>query len=195
MEQRMERQGTTRRKALLAGVKVAALVEEGFEEEELVGPRNLLEASGAHVDIVSPRRDKVRSWTRGNWGAQFAVDVPLNSADPAGYHALLLPGGVRNPDRLRRNEQAWRFVRAFFESGKPVAAICHAPWTLIDAGVIDGRRMTSYESLQTDLRNAGAEWVDREVVVDRGLVTSRGPRDIPAFTRAFVEEIAYSGAA
>jgi len=176
-------------KGQLEGSRIAAVVEEGFEKIELVEPMRTLVEAGAVVDIISPRDDKVRSWSRGNWSEEFKVDVPLAEADPQIYDALLLPGGVRNPDRLRRNEDAWRFVRAFFTAGKPVGAICHAPWTLIDAGVIDGRRMTSYASLQTDLKNAGAVWVDEEVVVDRGLITSRGPHDIPAFSQAMISEI------
>jgi protease I len=176
----------------LEGTRVAAVVEEGFEQSELVEPKRALEEEGAVVDIVSPRKDTVRSWARGDWAEEFKVDVPLPLADPERYDALLLPGGVRNPDRLRRNEDAWRFVRAFFTAHKTVAAICHAPWTLIDAGVIDGRTLTSYPSLQTDLKNAGAAWVDQEVVIDRGLVTSRSPRDLPAFNRAVIEEISRS---
>jgi protease I len=171
----------------LDGMRTAVLVEEGFEEIELTGPVKALTEAGGAADIVSPRKAGVRSWHNGNWGREFPVDVPLSEADPERYDGLLLPGGVRNPDKLRRNEEVWRFVRAFFAAGKPVAAICHAPWTLIDAGVIDGRRMTSYPSIQTDLRNAGADWVDEEVVVDRGLVTSRSPKDIPAFNRAIIE--------
>lgn len=175
--------------AQLEGIRVAALVEEGFEQVELVKPSEALRAAGAQLQIVSPREGKVRGWTRGDWGDEFTVDVPLNSADPTVYHALLLPGGVRNPDRLRRNPDAWRFIQAFFAARKPVAAICHAPWVLIDAGAIEGRRLTSYASLQMDLKNAGAEWVDQEVVVDRGLLTSRGPQDIPAFIQALIVEI------
>lgn len=176
----------------LEGVRVAVVVEEGFELIELVEPKRALEEAGAVVEVISPHKDAVRSWTRGDWGEEFKVNLPLSFADPDRYDALLLPGGVRNPDRLRRNEDVWRFVRAFFAANKTVAAICHAPWTLIDAGVIDGRRLTSYPSLQTDLKNAGAAWVDEEVVVDRGLVTSRSPRDIPAFNKAMIDEISRS---
>jgi protease I len=178
----------------LEGARVAAVVEEGFERIELVEPKRALEEAGAVVDVISPHKDVVRSWTRGDWAEEFRVGVPLSLADPDRYDALLLPGGVRNPDRLRRNEDAWRFVRAFFAAGKTVAAICHAPWVLIDAGVIDGRRLTSYPSLQTDLKNAGAAWVDEEVVVHRGLVTSRSPRDLPAFNKAMIDEISRSRA-
>jgi deglycase len=176
----------------LEGLRVAALMEDGFEEVELVGPAKMLRDAGVQVDIVSPKEGTVRSWTRGDWGDEFAVDVSLKEADAGAYDGLLMPGGVRNPDHLRRNPDAWRFVQAFFAAHKPVAAICHAPWTLIDAGVIDGRRITSYHTLQTDLKNAGADWVDRQVVVDRGLITSRAPKDIPAFARAFITELARS---
>jgi protease I len=173
----------------LAGIRVAALVEEGFERVELIEPKRALEAAGAKVDVVSPREGKVRSWDHGDWGEELTVDVTLASADPNLYDALLLPGGVRNPDRLRRNPDAWRFVKSFFATRKPVAAICHAPWLLIDSGVIDGHRLTSYPSIQMDLKNAGANWVDQEVVIDRGLITSRSPRDLPAFSRALIAEI------
>ncbi|MCE5253405.1 MAG: type 1 glutamine amidotransferase [Actinomycetia bacterium] len=174
----------------LEGARIAAVVEEGFEEIELVEPMKALIEAGATVDVVSPSARTVRSWSHGDWGKDFQVDVPLFAADPHRYDGLLLPGGVRNPDRLRRNEDAWRFVQAFVAERKPVAAICHAPWTLIDAGVIDGRTMTSYPSLQMDLKNAGAVWVDEEVVVDRGVITSRNPKDLPAFNRALIAEIA-----
>jgi len=170
--------------------RVAILVANGFEQEELTRPREALEAAGAVTELVSPEDGKVKGWEHTDWGDEFDVDVSLDDADPEAYDALLLPGGVMNPDRLRRNEGALAFVRAFFQAGKPVAAICHAPWTLIDAGVVEGREMTSYPSLRTDLRNAGATWVDREVVVDQGLVTSREPADIPAFIGKMIEEFA-----
>jgi protease I len=173
----------------LDGIRVAALVEQGFEQVELVTPMKALLAAGAEVDVVSPREGRVRAWNHTDWGDELDVDVQLGSADPNAYDALLLPGGVMNPDKMRRNPDAWRFVMAFFATRKPVAAICHAPWLLIDSGVIDGHRLTSYPSLQSDLRNAGANWVDQEVVVDRTLITSRSPKDIPAFTRAFIAEI------
>lgn len=173
----------------IVGIRVAALVEQGFEQVELVEPAKALEAAGAQIDVVSPRDEKVRAWSHGEWGSEFPVDAPLTQADPDLYDALLLPGGVMSPDKLRRNPDAWQFVKAFFAASKPVAAICHGPWLLIDAGVLDGRRVTSYESLQSDLANAGADWVDQEVVVDRDLVTSRSPRDLPAFNRAFIAEI------
>ncbi len=174
----------------LNGKRVAILVEKGFEQEELTRPRQALEDAGAQTAIVSPQQGTVRAWDHTDWGDELPVDVPLEQARPEDYDALLLPGGVMNPDHLRRNTKAQQFVRAFFEAGKPVAAICHAPWTLIDAGVIEGRTVTSYPSLQMDLKNAGANWVDQEVVVDNGLVTSRKPDDIPAFNRKMIEEIA-----
>jgi protease I len=174
----------------LAGKKVAILVANGFEQDELVSPRKALEAAGAETKVVSPEESKVKAWNRTDWGTEIAVDVPLDSADPNDYDALLLPGGVMNPDHLRRNPAALAFVRAFFKTGRPVGAICHGPWTLIDAGVVQGREMTSYESIQTDLKNAGANWKDQEVVVDNGLVTSRKPGDLPAFNRRLIEEVA-----
>jgi protease I len=174
----------------LSGKKVAILVANGFEQVELTEPKRALEEAGATASIVSPESGKVKGWKMTNWGDELPVDVPLNEAQADDYDALLLPGGVMNPDKLRRNEWALQFVRAFFESGKPVAAICHGPWTLIDAGVVEDRTMTSYPSIQTDLKNAGVNWVDQEVVVDNGLVTSRSPDDLPAFNRKMIEEIA-----
>ena len=174
----------------LDGKRVAILVADGFEQSELVKPKEALERAGAATHIVSPAKGQVKGWQHTEWGDQFPVDVPLAGADPNKYDALLLPGGVMNPDKLRRDEQALAFVRHFFDEGKPVAAICHGPWTLIDAGVASGRTMTSYHTIQTDLKNAGAAWVDQEVVVDNGLVTSRKPDDIPAFNAKMVEEFA-----
>ena len=173
----------------LNGKRVAILVADGFEQEELTGPQEALKSAGAETDIVSPADGKVKGWAATKWGKKFKVDVPLAEAQPEHYDALLLPGGVMNPDKLRRDEVALAFVKAFFDMGKPVGAICHGPWTLIDAGVARGRKMTSYESIQTDLRNAGVEWVDEEVVVDNGLVTSRKPADLPSFNQKLVEEI------
>jgi protease I len=175
--------------AELSGKKVAMLVANGFEQVELTEPKRALEEAGATASIVSPESGKVKGWKTTNWGDEFKIDVPLENAKADDFDALVLPGGVMNPDKLRRNEWALQFVRAFFESGKPVAAICHGPWTLIDAGVVEGRNLTSYASIQTDLKNAGANWVDKEVVVDNGLVTSRCPDDLPAFNRKMIEEI------
>lgn len=174
----------------LHGKRIAILVADGFKQVELTEPKKALEQAGARAEIVSPAKGKVKGWLQAEWGDEFPVDVPLDRADATQYDALVLPGGVMSPDKLRRNEKALQFVRAFFEAGKPVAAICHGPWTLIDAGVVRGRRVTSYESIQSDLKNAGAQWVDQEVVVDNGLVTSRKPDDLPAFNRKMIEEFA-----
>lgn len=173
----------------LNGKKVAILVEDGFEQVELTSPKQALEDAGAKTHIISPKKGKVKGWEHTKWGDEFPVDVAIEQANANDYDALLLPGGVMNPDKLRTNPQAVQFVRSFFDQGKPVAAICHGPWTLIEAGVVKGRKVTSYPSIQTDLKNAGANWVDQEVVVDQGLVTSRNPDDLPAFNRKLVEEI------
>jgi len=174
----------------LTGKKVAILVEDGFEQVELTSPKEALEAHGAQTQIVSPKTGKVKGWEHTKWGQEFPVDVGIEQANANDYDALLLPGGVMNPDKLRTNKKAVQFVRSFFDQGKPVAAICHGPWMLAEAGVVNGRKVTSYPSIQTDLKNAGANWVDQEVVVDQGLVTSRKPDDLPAFNRKMVEEIA-----
>jgi protease I len=174
----------------LAGKTVAILVADGFEQVEMTEPRRALDEAGAETEIVSPVKGRVKGWKHVEWGDTFAVDVPLDEAEASDYDALLLPGGVMNPDKLRIDEAALRFVKAFFAAGKPVAAICHAPWTLIDAEQVEGRTVTSWPSLRTDLKNAGAKWVDEEVVVDNGLVTSRKPDDIPAFNRKMIEEFA-----
>ena len=174
----------------LNGKKVAILVADGFEQVELTSPKEALEKAGATVHIVSPVDGKVRGFNHFDEGDRFEVDVPVDSASADDYHALVLPGGVHNPDTLRQNDRATSFVRAFFAQHKPVAAICHGPWTLIDAGVVSGRKLTSYPSIATDLRNAGAEWVDEEVVCDEALVTSRTPDDLEAFNEKLCEEIA-----
>jgi protease I len=174
----------------LDGRRVAILVTDGFEQAELAEPRKALDAAGARTQIVSPKSGEVEGWKHYDAGDKFKVDVPLAEANPADYDALLLPGGVANPDQLRMNEQAVAFVRAFVEAGKPVAAICHGPWTLIEAGAVRGRKLTSWPSLKTDLANAGAQWVDEECFVDHGLVTSRKPDDIPAFNQKMIEEFA-----
>jgi protease I len=167
----------------LEGVKVAILVTDGFEQIELIEPRQALDEAGAETQVVSPRGERVRGWNFTDWGDEVAVDVPLDRARPQDFDALLLPGGVMNPDNLRMQPEAVDFVRAFFDAGKPVAVICHGPWTVIEAGAACGRRIASWPSLKTDLRNAGAEWMDQEVVVDANLVSSRKPADIPAFNR------------
>jgi len=174
----------------LKGKRIAILAENGFEQAELTEPKKALEEAGAQVDVVSPAEGKIKGWNKTDWGDEVPVDVPLTGASANDYNALVLPGGVMNPDKLRVNETALRFVRGFFEAGKPVAAICHGPWTLINAGVARGRKMTSFASIRVDLENAGVEWVDQEVVVDHGLVTSRKPDDLPAFNRKMIEEFA-----
>jgi protease I len=174
----------------LRNKRVAVLVDNGFEQSELTEPKKALEQAGATADVISPQAGKVKGWQRANWGDEIPVDRKLDEAQAEDYDALLLPGGVMNPDRLRANASAVRFVKHFVDSGKPIAAICHGPWPLIEAGGVRGRKMTSWPSLQNDLRNAGAEWVDEEVVVDNGLVTSRKPDDIPAFNRKMIEEFA-----
>ncbi|HOB76092.1 MAG TPA: type 1 glutamine amidotransferase domain-containing protein [Phycisphaerae bacterium] len=171
----------------LSGVKIGILVADGFEQVEMTEPRNALETAGAGTDLISPNKDKVRGWNFTDWGDEFKVDVSLDEALPADYDALVLPGGSLNPDKLRRDPRAVQFVREFFDTGKPVAAICHGPWTLAEAGVLRGRRVTSHEAIQTDLKNAGAQWVDEAVVVDDGLVTSRKPDDLPAFNQKMIE--------
>lgn len=176
--------------AQLDGMRVAILVAEGFEQVELLEPRKALEESGAETFIVSPAKGEVQGWKHFDKGEKVKVDVPLDEADASTFDALMLPGGVANPDQLRTQPRALQFVHEFFEAGKPVAVICHGPWTLIEAGVVRGRTITSWPSLKTDLRNAGANWVDQEVVVDKGLVSSRKPQDIPAFIRKMIEEFA-----
>ncbi len=170
----------------LAGKRIAILVADGFEQVELLKPREALDQAGAMTKVVSPAGKKVKGWNHTEWGEEVEVDVELKSADPTEFDALQLPGGVMNPDHLRMNPEAVKFVKHFFDAGKPVAAICHAPWSLIEAGVVRGRQVTSWPSLKTDLRNAGAEWVDKEVVRDQNLVTSRKPDDIPAFNREMI---------
>ena len=165
----------------LKGLKVAILVSDGFEQVELTEPRTALDEAGANTQIVSPKNGHVRAWKFNDWGTELPVDVKLDDAEPKHFDALLLPGGVINPDTLRIEPKAVAFVKAFFDAGKPVAAICHGPWTVIEAGAARGRRITSWPSLKTDLKNAGADWIDQPVVVDKGLVTSRRPEDIPAF--------------
>lgn len=172
----------------LTGKRVAILVENGFEQVEMTGPRKALEDAGAEVDLVSPQKKKVRAFQHDDPGDSFEVDINLDDANPDNYDALHLPGGVANPDKLRMNPKAVQFVRRFFEEQKPVAVICHGPWTLIEAGVVKGRKITSWPSLKTDLRNAGANWVDQQVVTDNGLVSSRKPDDLPAFNRKMIEE-------
>ena len=174
----------------LTGKRVAIVVANGFEQVEMTSPREALDEAGAETYLISIEESRVKGWKHTDWGDTFEVDVPIEEAAPDDFDALLLPGGVMSPDKLRQDERVLEFVRAFFEEGKPVAAICHGPWTLIDAEVAEGRRMTSYPSIRKDLENAGAEWTDQEVVVDNGLVTSRKPEDLPAFNAKMLEEIA-----
>ncbi len=174
----------------LNGKTVAILVSEGFEEEELTRPRQALVDEQAQTVIVSPTNGQVKAWDHTDWGETFAVDVLVIHAKPEDYDALVLPGGVMNPDNMRRHPHVQQFIRAFFDANKPVAAICHAPWLLIDAGVARGRSLTSYHSIQTDMKNAGANWSDEAAVVDGNLLTSRNPRDIPAFNRHLIDMIA-----
>jgi protease I len=174
----------------LKGKRIAALVDEGFERVELTEPKEALEGEGATVDIVSPQERNVKAWEFTDWGDEFRVDVRLEKARADDYDGLLLPGGVMNPDRLRINRQAVEFVREFVTAGKPIAAICHGPWTLIEAGAVNGREVTSWPSLRTDLKNAGAVWLDEQVVIDNNLVTSRKPEDIPQFSHAAIQAYA-----
>jgi protease I len=176
----------------LEGRRVAILVTNGFEQVEMTEPRKALEEAGAQTDLISPERQEVQGMNHDEKGAKFKVEVTLDAASPSNYDALLLPGGVANPDRLRTVPAAIKFAQAFFTAGKPVAAICHGPWLLVEAGVIQRRTLTSWPSLRTDIKNAGGEWVDREVVSENGLVTSRKPDDIPAFNREFIKMLAES---
>lgn len=172
---------------------VAILATNGFEESELIEPKKALEKADADVHIVSLNREDIRGWTDGNWSKEtIKVDKTIDEVTQDEYHALVLPGGLINPDVLRRNEHAVNFVKSFFEKRKPVAAICHGPWLLAEADVLRGRKITSFNSIKTDMKNAGAYWVDEEVVVDEGLVTSRSPKDLPAFCDKLVEEV-YEG--
>jgi protease I len=167
----------------LKGVKVAILATDGFEQSELLEPRRALDEAGARTEVVSLKTGNIKGWNHKEWGESVTVDQTVDSIDAKNYDALLLPGGVMNPDNLRMDAKAVAFVKGFFDAKKPVAAICHGPWTLIEAGAVKGRTLTSWPSLKTDIRNAGGNWIDREVVVDGNLVTSRNPKDIPAFNR------------
>lgn len=171
------------------GKKVAILTENGFEEVELTSPMNALEEAGAIVHIISPQKEKVKAWDHDHWSIELPVDVNLSDAKPEDYDMLVLPGGVLNPDKTRTNKDCVAFAQYFLEQGKPLAAICHGPQLLIETGMLDGRTMTSYPSIKTDLKNAGVNWVDKEVVVDNGLVTSRSPEDLEAFNKKMIEEL------
>jgi len=171
----------------LLHASVAILATDGFEQAELEQPMEALARAGAEVSVVSPKSGRIQGMQHAEKGNDVPVDIPLSQADARDFDALLLPGGLMNPDELRSNPAAVKFVRAFGEAGKPIAAICHGPWVLIEAGLVRGRRLTSWPAIQTDVRNAGGEWVDEEVVVDRGIVTSRKPADIPAFNQKMIE--------
>ena len=171
---------------LLQDVKIAILITDGFEQSEMTEPKKALESAGAKTVIVSIAQGKVTGWKSKTWGDEFPVDQDLNQANAEEFDALLLPGGVMSPDKLRMNEQAVNFVKSFVKAGKPIAAICHGPWTLINAEAVKGKTLTSYSSIKIDLINAGAHWVDQEVVQDGMLITSRKPEDIPAFNQALI---------
>jgi protease I len=177
----------------LSGKRVAILATDGFEQDELFSPLEALRNAHADVKVISPTEDKnknIKGWSHTDWGKTVKVDLPLREAKVENFDALVLPGGVINPDHLRREPEAVQFVKTFFESGKPIAAICHGPQMLIEADVVRGHKLTSFASIKTDLKNAGAEWVDEEVVVDQGIVTSRSPDDLPAFNAKMIEEFA-----
>lgn len=173
----------------LKGKRVAILATDGFEQSELFSPREALEKNGAEIDIISDHPGEIKGWEKGNWGKSIAVDKTLEYTNESYYDALMLPGGVMNPDKMRMNNKAIDFIKSFMSSGKPVSAICHAPQLLIEAGMVKNRKLTSWPSIRKDLENAGAEWYNKEVVVDNGLVTSRSPEDLQAFNAKMVEEI------
>jgi protease I len=174
----------------LKGRKVAILATDGVEQAELTEPKKALDQAGATTHVVSPKKGEIRAWKSKEWGESIKVDKTLDQVKASEYDALVLPGGVINPDHLRTDANAVNFVRELAQSGKPVAAICHGPWTLIEAGVVKGKKVTSWPSLKTDLKNAGANWVDEQVVLDGNFITSRKPEDIPAFSQKIIEEIA-----
>jgi protease I len=174
----------------LKGKRVAILATDGVEQVELLEPQKALQEAGAKTEVISPKDGKIKAWNHTEWGQEIPVEVNLKSANENNYDALVLPGGVMSPDHLRMEPAAVQFVKSFFDSGKPVGAICHGPWLLVEADVVRGRKLTSWPSLRTDIRNAGGEWSDQEVVTDHGLVTSRKPADIPAFNSKIIEEFA-----
>jgi protease I len=176
----------------LKGKTIAILATDGVEQVELIQPKEALQDAGAKTEVVSPAGKKLKGWNSKEWGEDIVVDVPLDSADPSDYDALLLPGGVMNPDKLRMDPQAVEFVKHFFDENKPVAAICHGPWMLVETGAVQGRTVTSWPSLKTDIQNAGGTWVNQTVVVSNGVVTSRNPDDIPAFNREMIQLFAKS---
>ncbi len=169
--------------------RVAILTENGFEESELTSPKKAMEEAGIKVDIISPQKEKVKGWNHDHWSIELPVDVNISLANTDDYDALMIPGGVMNPDKMRANKECVSFAREFMQTGKPVAAICHGPQLLIETGLLSGRHMTSFSSIKTDLINAGVNWEDEEVIVDKGLVTSRSPEDLEAFNKKLLEEI------
>ena len=173
----------------ITGKRIAMLTEEGFEQVELTSPKEALHNAGATVEIISPKTGKIKAWDHTDWGIEIDVDKNISEASPADYDALVLPGGVLNPDKLRGNKEAVAFVKEFMQSGKLVAAICHGPQTLIETGLLQGKTMTSYPAIKTDLANAGANWVDKEVAEDGNLITSRKPDDLPAFNEAVIKAL------
>ncbi|MDP1800541.1 MAG: type 1 glutamine amidotransferase domain-containing protein [Bacteroidota bacterium] len=176
----------------LSGKLVAIIVTDGFEQSEFELPKQALEKQGAKVEVISLKKGKIKAWKDKDWGDEFTVDATIEEVKSANYDAVVLPGGVINPDKLRVNDHVVDFLADFLDEGKPIAAICHGPWTLIETHNLEGRTMTSYPSIKTDLINAGVKWVDEEVVVDQGLVTSRSPKDLPAFCKKMIEEFAES---
>jgi len=174
---------------VLEGKKIAILTEDGFEETELTSPKAALEEAGAIVHIVSPKAGKVKAWKDGNWSIELPVDVQLEDADCDDYDGIVIPGGVINPDLMRRNDDCVEFAQHFLSAGKMVASICHGPQLLIETKILEGRKMTSFHSIRTDLENAGVDWVDREVVNENGLITSRSPEDLEAFNEKIIEEL------
>jgi protease I len=173
----------------IQGKRIAILATDGFEQVELTEPKKALEQAGGKTEVIAPKSGEIKGWNHTEWGDKVRVDRTLDQAKPEEFDALLLPGGVMNPDHLRMEPKAVEFVRAFCRSGKPVAAICHGPWMLVEAGVVQGKTITSWPSLKTDIRNAGGNWVDKEVSTDGQFITSRNPGDIPAFNRAIIEKI------
>jgi protease I len=172
----------------LSGLRIAILATDGVEQVELIEPRKALEAEGAITELLSIKEGEIRGWDMKEWGETFSVDKLVSDANPTDYNGLVLPGGVMNPDFLRSDDAAVAFVKRFYRTGKPIASICHGLWTLIEAEIVHGKTLTSWPSLKTDLRNAGANWVDEQVVVDKGLITSRKPDDLPLFTKKMIEE-------
>jgi protease I len=173
----------------LSGKRILILATHGFEQSELEHPRDTLKAAGAEVHVVSPEKGEIKGWKEKDWGPAVKVDRALDEAKAADYDAIVLPGGQMNPDTLRGNEKALALITEFYGAGKPIAAICHAPWLLIETGIAKGRKMTSYKSIRKDVENAGAKWEDSAVVTDQGIITSRNPKDLEAFSKKIIEEV------